>query len=113
MRPEDRIRLLHMRDAAREAMEFAAPRQRADLDTDRQLLLSLVKDVEIVGEAASRIAPDTRAALPELPWAAIVGMRNRLVHAYFEIDPDVVWDTVTTDLPPLLDVIERILGASA
>jgi uncharacterized protein with HEPN domain len=112
MRPEDRVRLLHMRDAAREAIGFAAGRQRADLDTDRQLLLALVKDVEIVGEAASRITTETRATHASLPWVAIVGMRNRLVHAYFDIDHDVVWSTVVDDLPPLLTAIEGILTQS-
>jgi uncharacterized protein with HEPN domain len=98
-----------MRDAAREAMGFAAGRGRSDLDTDRQLLLSIVKDVEIVGEAASRVGAELRSRHPELPWAAIIAMRNRLIHAYFDIDRDVVWDTVTADLPPLLAAIETIL----
>jgi uncharacterized protein with HEPN domain len=111
MRPEDRVRLLHMRDAAREAMSFAAARVRGDLDTDRQLLLSIVKDVEIVGEAASRISEDLRSRHPDLPWAAIVAMRNRLIHAYFDIDRDIVWNTVVADLPPLLAAVEAILDA--
>ncbi|HEX2189890.1 MAG TPA: DUF86 domain-containing protein [Longimicrobiaceae bacterium] len=110
MRPEDRARLLHMRDAAREAMGFAAGRTREDLDTDRQLLLSIVKDVEIVGEAAGRVSAELRASHPELPWAAVVAMRNRLIHAYFDIDHDIVWDTVTADLPPLLAAVESILA---
>lgn len=109
MRPEDRFRLLHMRDAAREAIDFAAGRTRDDLDMDRQLLLSIVKDIEIVGEAASQMGEDLRTRHPELPWAAMVAMRNRLIHAYFDIDRDIVWDTVTTDLPPLLAVIESVL----
>lgn len=98
-----------MRDAGREALRFAAGRTRADLDTDRQLLLSIVKDVEIVGEAASRMSPELRERHPELPWAAIVAMRNRLIHAYFDIDHDIVWNTVLADLPPLLSAIEAIL----
>jgi uncharacterized protein with HEPN domain len=109
MQPEDRVRLQHMRDAAREAIGFAANRERADLDSDRQLLLSLVKDIEIIGEAASRIGPETRAAHASLPWAAIIGMRNRLVHAYFDIDPDVVWNTIESDLRPLLAAVQTIL----
>lgn len=111
MRPEDRVRLLHMRDAAHEAMSFAAGRTRADLDTDRQLLLSVVKDVEILGEAASRVSPELRALHPEVPWAVIVAMRNRLVHGYFDIDRDVVWNTVAADLPPLLALVEAVLGS--
>ncbi|CAA9329439.1 MAG: hypothetical protein AVDCRST_MAG68-2414 [uncultured Gemmatimonadetes bacterium] len=102
-----------MHDAAREAIGFAAGRTRGDLETDRQLLLSIVKDVEIVGEAASRIGEDLRSRHPELPWKAIVTMRNPLVHAYFDIDRDIVWNTVVADLPPLLDAIEAILEAPA
>jgi uncharacterized protein with HEPN domain len=97
MRPEDRVRLLHMRDAAREAIDFAATRVRGDLETDRQLLLSIVKDVEIVGEAASRVSADLRSRHPELPWKGIVAMRNRLVHAYFDVDHYIVWNTVVAD----------------
>lgn len=98
-----------MRDAAREAIGFAAGRARDDLETDRQLLLAIVKDVEIVGEAASRLGEEFRARYPELPWKAIVAMRNRLVHAYFDIDHDIVWNTVTDDLPPLAVLVEAIL----
>jgi uncharacterized protein with HEPN domain len=100
-----------MRDAAREAVGFVAGRERGDLETDRQLLLAIIKDVEILGEAASRVGPELRARYPALPWAVMVGMRNRLVHAYFDIDQDVVWNTVTADLPPLLTELEAILAA--
>jgi uncharacterized protein with HEPN domain len=109
MRPDDRIRLRHMIDAAREAVSSANGRRREDLDTDHVWALGLVKCVEIVGEAAARIAEDTREQHPELPWPAIVGMRNRLVHAYFDIDFDQVWKTVTTDLPPLVESLEKML----
>jgi uncharacterized protein with HEPN domain len=102
-----------MRDAAREAIDFAATRVRGDLETDRQLLLSIVKDVEIVGEAASRVSEDLRSRHPELPWKALVATRNRLVHAYFDINRDIVWNTVAADLPPLLAAVEAILEAPA
>ena len=90
-----------MLDAVREAPGFAATRSRADLDHDRLLLLALVKDVEIIGEAASRVSADTRAEWAEIPWQDIVTMRHRLVHGYFDIDLDIVWNTLTDDLPPL------------
>lgn len=100
-----------MRDAAREAIGFATGRTREDLDVDRQLLLSIVKDVEIVGEAASRLNEGFRAGHTQLPWKAIIAMRNRLVHAYFDIDRDIVWSTVTLDLPPLADAVDGLLAA--
>ena len=110
MLEDDAIRLRHMRDAAREAVAFAAGRSRGDLDTDRQLVLALVKDVEILGEAAAQITETTRAGTEQIPWGKIIAMRNRLVHAYFSINLDIVWQTVQADLPPLIRTIENILA---
>lgn len=98
MRKDDRIRLQHM-DAAREAEGFVRGKQREDLDSDRLLVLGLMKAVEIIGEAAYQISPSTRSQLPGIPWEDIIGMRHRLVHAYFDIDLDILWHTVQDDLP--------------
>jgi uncharacterized protein with HEPN domain len=100
-----------MLDAAREAMSFAAGRSRGDLDRDRMLVLAIVKDVEIIGEAASRTTAATQAAHPQVPWALIIAMRNRLIHAYFDVDVQVVWDTVTDDLPQLVAVLEPLVAS--
>lgn len=109
MKPEDRVRLEHMIEAARSALRFMAGRTRTDLDTDLMLLFAVVRAVEIVGEAASRVSAEGRAAMPNVPWPGVVGMRNRLVHAYFDIDKEVVWKTVTEELPPLLTALEAAL----
>ncbi|MXY94676.1 MAG: DUF86 domain-containing protein [Caldilineaceae bacterium SB0664_bin_27] len=101
MRAHDEVRLRHMIEAAREAVLFAHGRVRVDLDSVRQLLLSLVKSIEIVGEAAAQISESTRSELASIPWPRIVAMRNRLVHAYFSINLDIVWNTVQEDLPAL------------
>ncbi len=106
----DEIRLRHMLDAAREAVSFAHGRVREDLETDRQLVLSLVKDIEIVGEAAAGITESTRAELADIPWQRIVAMRNRLIHAYFSINLDIVWQTAQQDLPTLVEQLERIVS---
>jgi len=111
MRKDDAVRLQHMLDAGREARGFARGRSRSDLDSDRMLVLALVKDLEIVGEAAHQVSEETRAQLPGLPWADIIGMRHRLVHAYFEIDPEILWQTVEQDLPPLVAALEEALRA--
>lgn len=105
MRKDDEIRLRHMLDAALEAIAFAHGRKRADLDNDRQLVLALVKDIEIVGEAATQVSEPTRQHLPQIPWEQIVGMRNRLVHAYFDINLDILWNTVQRDLPELISLL--------
>jgi uncharacterized protein with HEPN domain len=109
MNADDRIRLQHMLDAARAALSFAEGREREDLETDQQLAFALVKAVEIIGEAAARVSPDGQAGRPEIPWAQIVGMRNVLVHAYFDIDYDQLWETVRRDLLPLVKQLERIV----
>ena len=106
---EDIVRLRHMLDAAREAVSFAQDRQRADLDTDRQLAHALVRCLEIIGEAASQVSQRTRDAHPEIDWSSIVGMRNRLIHAYFDVNLSIVWKTVTEELPQLLKDLARIL----
>jgi len=110
MRRDDRIRLQHMLDAAREALSFTWDRTRRDLDEDRLLVLGLVKAIEIIGEAAYQVSEGTRAQLPGIPWEDIIGMRHRLVHAYFDINLDILWRTVQDDLPPLVSALEYILA---
>ena len=108
MKQPDSIRLRHMLDAAREAMTFAHGRDRSDLDGDRMLVLSLIKDIEIIGEAAYQTQEDVRRELPDIPWNDIIGMRHRLVHAYFDINLDILWQTVQVDLPGLVAALERL-----
>ena len=102
MLKDDTIRLRHMLDAAQEAIMFANGRSPSDLDHDRMLVLSLVKDIEIIGEAAYQVTETTRKQLQDIPWEDIIGMRHRLVHAYFEINLDILWRTVQDDLPTLI-----------
>ena len=106
----DAIRLRHMLEAAQEAVAFINNRTRQDLDADRMLTFALVHAIEIIGEAASKVSAEGRSACPSLPWASIIGMRNRLVHVYFDIDLDRVWETVTDDLPPLMAQLEAIIS---
>jgi uncharacterized protein with HEPN domain len=108
MRPDDRIRVLHMIEAAETVGAFVAARHRADLDTDRMLLFALVRAVEIIGEAASRLSPEARAAAPSVPWVQITGMRNRLIHAYFDIDHDILWRTAVEEIPALLPLLRTL-----
>lgn len=109
MKRHDRVRLRHMADAMDAAMRFVKGRNRSDLESDEMLLFALVRAIEIVGEAASKISDEARAEMPELPWASIVGMRHRLVHAYFEINRDILWTTVTEAVPPLAEHLKALL----
>ncbi len=108
MRDEDRIRLQHMIEAAADLAQFIAGRTRADLDHDRQLLFAVVRAVEIFGEAASKITAETQTNAARIPWRQIIGMRNRLVHAYFTVDADVVWTTVTQEVPSLVPLLQAL-----
>jgi uncharacterized protein with HEPN domain len=110
MSNEDLIRLRHMLESAQEARAYAVGKTRLDLDRDRMLVHSLVRCIEIVGEAASKVSPQGQTEIPAIPWPDIVSMRNRLVHAYFDINLDLVWDTVVDDLPPLVAALQKVPG---
>jgi uncharacterized protein with HEPN domain len=113
MPKDDQIRLRHMLEAARDVMSFAEKRTREDLDNDRQLELALVKAIEVIGEAATKLTKQCRDKSPQIPWDSIIGMRNRLIHAYFDVNRDILWSTVEDDLPPLIVELERILGSES
>jgi len=102
-----------MLDAAREALAFVKNKTRSDIDNDRLLALGLMKSIEIIGEAASKISRECRLAHPAIPWVDVIGMRNRLIHAYADIDPDVLWETVADDLPSLIPVLEKIIATES
>ncbi len=107
---DDTTRLRHMLDAAHEAAEFAQDHTRADLDGDRMLVMALVKEIEIIGEAAYQVTAATQEQLPDVPWEDIIGMRHRLVHAYFDINLDILWETVEQDLPPLVETLRKAIS---
>lgn len=111
MEAGDRIRLRHMMDAADDVARFLVGRERADLDSDRMLLFAVVRALEIIGAAASKVSQETRGVLPAIPWRAIVGMRNRVVHAYFDIDRDIVWKAATEEVPALRASIGAVVDA--
>ena len=109
----DRIRLQHMLDAAQEALEFVSGRNREDLNTDRMLLRALIKDIEIIGEAANKVSEEYKNNTPNLPWQDIIDMRNRLIHVYFRINLNIVWQTVKDDLPFLIKELNEIINSAA
>lgn len=109
--PKGAASLRHMLDHAREAVSMVRGKRRADLDTDRKLNLALVRLLEIIGEAAGRISKEDRDRYSNIPWAEIVGLRNRLIHGYDQVDFDILWQIVTTDLPPLIKNLENSLEA--
>ncbi len=108
MYKDDKSRLMDMLDAARLASEFVKERKRSDLDIDPMLKHALVNVIEIIGEAGKYISDEFKTDYPEIPWIDIVDMRNRLIHGYFKINLNIVWDTVTNDIPVLIEQLEKI-----
>lgn len=84
-----------------------ARRERHDLDVNRMLVLAATRLLEIVGEAASRLTEDDRLRLSGVPWKEIIGLRNRLIHGYDNIDHDILWATLTEDIPALVEILKR------
>ncbi|GJL58517.1 MAG: hypothetical protein NPIRA03_13740 [Nitrospirales bacterium] len=83
-------------------------RTRSDLNRDRQLVLALVKSIEIIGEAAYQMTPAARQQTCGISWEDMIGMRHRLVHVYFDIDLGILWKTAQEDLPQLITELERV-----
>jgi uncharacterized protein with HEPN domain len=108
-RHDDSIRLRHMLDAARKALELTSGKTRAEIEEDEIAQLALARLLEIIGEASGKVSAAVRAAHPEIPWAAIGGLRNRLIHAYFDVDLDVLMDIASKDLPALVERLETLV----
>lgn len=106
-RIDDLTRLRHMLEAAQTALQLITGETRASLESDIKLTLALTRLLEIIGEAGVNVSEAKQAELTEIEWNKIRGMRNRIVHAYFEVDLDVVWNTVVLSLPPLVEVLEK------
>lgn len=109
MNERDETRLRDMLDEARRARRFVEGKTRADLDSDDQIVgFAVVRALEIVGEAANKVSQATRDTLPQVRWGDIIGMRNRMVHDYANVDYNIVWDVVVYDLPPLIIALEAL-----
>lgn len=109
MHDQTYVRLKHMLDASRAAIEHLAGKKRADLDINRTVLSAVVRELEIIGEAANSISTAFKKKHPEVPWKQMTAMRNRLIHAYFDIDHDIVWMTAKDYLPSLIQKLENLL----
>src|SRR5262245_28015713 len=106
---DDEVRLRHMLEHAREAVAFVVGKDRSDLEASRMLSLALVRLIEIVGEAANRVSKTRQKQLSQISWPLVIGMRNRLIHGYDAVDLDIVWQTVTEELPSLISILEGIV----
>jgi uncharacterized protein with HEPN domain len=109
MKPEDKVRIQHMIEGVEEALSFSSDVTENDFFKNRMLILSVIKDIEIIGEAASKISEETKSQFMQIPWKDIVGMRNRLIHGYFDVDINLVWNTIKYNLPSLLKNLSEIM----
>lgn len=109
MPKDERLYIGDMLDAAREINQFAASRTYAELLTDRMFYLSMVQLIQMIGEAARNISPQTRQKHPAIPWQQIIGIHNNLVHGYDRVNNDKVWETITDDIPALIAELEAML----
>ena len=108
MANKDTVRIRHMLDAANKALEFTKGKSRGDLDSDEKLALALVRLLEIFGEAATGLSEAFKEKHPDIPWRSVIGTRNRLIHGYFDVDLDIVWNIVTRDLPPIVKKFQEL-----
>ena len=95
--------------ASKEAINLSAEKTQAEIEKERLLNLGLVRLIEIVGEAAGRVSAEGLSKYRSIPWIQIIGMRNRLIHGYDNIDFGILYKTITEDLPPLVAELENIL----
>ena len=103
------VRLMHILEASKAAVKHLYRKKRKDLDTNRTILSAAIRELEIIGEAANSIPAVIQKKYSQIPWKQMIAMRNRLIHAYFDIDHDIVWITITQDLPVLIHELEIIL----
>jgi len=108
MNESDIIRLKHMLDCAKSALNLVKSRTFDDMVNDRMFRMALIKEIEILGEAATKISDETRKQFPDIPWKPIIGMRNRLVHVYYDINLKVLWSTANYNVPKLIEEFEKI-----
>lgn len=106
---DDWVYVGHMLDTAGKAVSRIRGRSRPSFDADENLRLALAHLIQILGEAARRVSSTFQRAHPEIPWNEIIGMRHKIVHDYLEVDEDIVGQVVSSDLPPLIASLERIV----
>lgn len=105
----------HMLDAAQQACTYVENMEKVDFLDDPRTQQAVIMNLIILGEAATKLLDGYVAFLglyPDVPWASMKGMRNRIAHGYFDLDLDIVWETVQTDLPRLLARLPTIHAAA-
>jgi uncharacterized protein with HEPN domain len=109
MAERDTALLLDILLAARDAQQFVAGIDQGEFAASRLHQNAVIRSLEVIGEAAGKISPVTRAKLPQIPWREIIGLRHRLIHNYADVRLDLVWSIVQTRLAPLISDLEPLI----
>jgi uncharacterized protein with HEPN domain len=109
----DKSYLIDMLNAAKQALDYVGEKNLESFLNDPQCQDAVIRRLEIIGEAASRISKETKIAFPGLPWTEMIRMRNLLIHEYEKVDPVIVWETVKADLNELIQTLEVLIKEKA
>lgn len=104
----DKERLGHILDAIAEIESYTANIQIKDFLANSMMRFASIKQIEIIGEAANYITPETKTLFSDVEWKQIIGMRHILIHEYFGVDANLVWQVIVSDIPVLKAAITRI-----
>ena len=96
---DDRLRLQHMFDAINEILSFIKGKEQKELDENRMLSLAIVKLLEIIGEASKKLSKSFKDNHPNIPWRKMTGLRDIIIHHYYELDDDIIWNVIQDELP--------------
>jgi uncharacterized protein with HEPN domain len=111
MKQNDRERLNNMLEMSKEALNLVQNKTRTALDGDKQLTLSLLKYLEMIGSAASRVSKECRNGCEPIPWDQVTEMKQQVVHTYWDIDLDWIWEKMKKDLPDISKALKILLSA--
>ena len=107
---DDRVYLWHIRDCIDRILDYTKDGQEAFLG-DSKTQDAVIRNLEIIGEAVKNISGDLKNAYPDIPWQRIAGMRDRMIHEYFGVNLQIVWERVEQDVPDLQQKVQSILKA--
>lgn len=110
MLPEDRIRLQHILDEANEVLRFIEGFVFSGFIKDNKTVHAVIRSIEIIGEAAAKLSKKYKEEHSSVPWDQIVGMRNHLIHVYFDVDHKTIWKTLQEDIPELIETTTKLLN---
>lgn len=111
MNERDLVRFKHMLESGETILLYIDGKNKKHFDTNSMLASAVIRHLEIIGEAAVAISVETKKMFPNLPWKHMIGMRNQLIHAYFNVDNDIIWKTVTESVPELVKHLKSVISS--